>query len=306
MTDELFQPRMGFAVSPLVELAREKTPARILVGRAGGGYLTPTHLQLRADHAAARDAVQRDLQLEDLGDEFVAQHRLFLVQTAASSKAEFLLRPDLGRCLSEGARLKVAQGAGAQGHRQKRPNAPATSHTSACPPVPLVPVPRTLQIVIGDGLSATAVTTQVPGLLPALIKSAQSAGWNVGQPFVVRYCRVGVMNEIGELLTPDVVVLLIGERPGLATAESLSAYMAYRPQAGDTDAQRNLISNIHARGVSHDAAVVRILDLATQMIERQTSGVEVKERLPAMVTTDGSGDSTAIRWADPEPRIQYE
>jgi ethanolamine ammonia-lyase small subunit len=95
------------------------------------------------------------------------------------------------------------------------------------------------------------------------------------------------MNDVGERLEPDVVVLLIGERPGLATAESLSAYMAYRPKPGDTDAQRNLISNIHARGVSHEAAVVRILDLAAQMVERQRSGVEIKERLPSREIESG-------------------
>ena len=88
------------------------------------------------------------------------------------------------------------------------------------------------------------------------------------------------MNDLGELLQPKVVVLLIGERPGLATAESLSAYMAYQPRAGHNDSNRNLISNIHARGVSTEAAASRIIDLAEQMMRRQTSGVEIKEELP--------------------------
>jgi ethanolamine ammonia-lyase small subunit len=94
---------------------------------------------------------------------------------------------------------------------------------------------------------------------------------------VVRYCRVGVLNDVGELLNPEVVVLLIGERPGLATAESLSAYMAYRPRSGHTDAQRNLISNIHARGVGHEEAAARVLALAEMMRRLQGSGVAVKE-----------------------------
>ena len=89
----------------------------------------------------------------------------------------------------------------------------------------------------------------MPALLPLLRQGAGERGWSFGRPFVVRYCRVGVLNDVGELLDPAVVVLLIGERPGLATAESLSAYLAYRPRPGHTDAQRNLISNIHARGV---------------------------------------------------------
>jgi ethanolamine ammonia-lyase small subunit len=134
-----------------------------------------------------------------------------------------------------------------------------------------------LQIVIGDGLSATAVGAQVPALLPALTNEAAQRGWRIGQPFAVRYCRVGLLNHIGDLLDPVVAVLLIGERPGLATAESLSAYLAYRPRPGHTDAQRNLISNIHARGVSCADAVRRILALAEKMRTTQSSGVAVKE-----------------------------
>jgi ethanolamine ammonia-lyase small subunit len=134
-------------------------------------------------------------------------------------------------------------------------------------------------VVIGDGLSAAAVAAQVPRLLPLLEAGARQRGWNFGRPFAVRYCRVGVLNDIGELLDPAVVVLLIGERPGLATAESLSAYMAYRPRPGHTDAQRNLVSNIHDRGVPPAAAAPRILALADTMRRLQTSGVEVKEDL---------------------------
>jgi ethanolamine ammonia-lyase small subunit len=113
-----------------------------------------------------------------------------------------------------------------------------------------------------------------------LAEKARLLGWTLGQPFAIRYCRVGVMNPVGELLRAKVVVLLIGERPGLATAESLSAYMAYQPRAGHNDSKRNLISNIHVRGVSTEAAAMRIIDLAEQMMRRQTSGVEIKEELP--------------------------
>ncbi|HEY4677010.1 MAG TPA: ethanolamine ammonia-lyase light chain EutC, partial [Candidatus Angelobacter sp.] len=113
-----------------------------------------------------------------------------------------------------------------------------------------------------------------------LAEKARLRGWMLGQPFAVQYCRVGVMNDVGELLQPKVLVLLIGERPGLATAESLSAYMAYQPRAGHNDSNRNLISNIHARGVSTEAAASRIIDLAAQMMQCQTSGVKIKEELP--------------------------
>jgi ethanolamine ammonia-lyase small subunit len=237
----------------LLQAIRARTPARLLVGRAGPAYRTATQLELRQDHAAALDAVHAELDLDrDFGPEFVARWQLFEVATQAGSKAEYLLRPDLGRRLSDAAR------------------ADAVRHC---------PAGADLQVVVGDGLSAAAVRAQVPALLPLLEQEARRHGWQFGRPFVVRHCRVGVLNDVGELLNPAVVVLLIGERPGLATAESLSAYLAYRPRPGHTDAQRNLISNIHARGVPPAAAAVRIAALAEKLRRLQTSGVAVKEEL---------------------------
>ena len=245
----------GLSIWPnLIQKIRARTPARVLADRTGAAYRTATQLQLRQDHAAARDAVRAEFELErDLGAEFVERWKLFAVSTMAVSREEYLRRPDLGRRLDENARKLLLA------HCARNAD---------------------LQIVIGDGLSVTAVSSQVPALLPLLAAKAQSRGWAVGQPFAVEYCRVGLMNDLGELLQPKVVVLLIGERPGLATAESLSAYMAYQPRAGHNDSNRNLISNIHARGVSAEAAASRIIDLAEQMMRRQTSGVEVKEELP--------------------------
>jgi len=140
-----------------------------------------------------------------------------------------------------------------------------------------------LQITIGDGLSVTAVAQQVPRLLPLLCEGAKTRAWSVGETFVIRHCRVGILNDIGELLAPTVAVLLIGERPGLATAESLSAYMAYQPKASDTDANRNLISNIHTRGLSTEQATQRILNLAASMMKTQKSGCELREELPPAI-----------------------
>jgi ethanolamine ammonia-lyase small subunit len=238
----------------LIEKIRARTPARVLADRTGAAYRTATQLQLRQDHAAARDAVRAEFELErDLGAELVERWKLFVVSTMATSKEEFLQRPDLGRRLDENARAQLLE---------------------QCP------LNADLQIVIGDGLSVTAVSTQVPALLPLLAEKARSRGWTLGQPFAVKHCRVGLMNDLGELLQTKVVVLLIGERPGLATAESLSAYMAYQPRAGHNDSNRNLISNIHARGVSAEAAASRVIDLAEQMMQRRTSGVEIKEELP--------------------------
>jgi ethanolamine ammonia-lyase small subunit len=238
----------------LIEKIRARTPARVLAGRTGAAYRTATHLQLRQDHAAARDAVRVEFELErDLGAEFVERWKLFCVSTMAASKEEYLRRPDLGRRLDGNARGLLA------------------AHCA---------LNADLQIVIGDGLSVMAVSTQVPALLPMLAEKARSRGWTLGQPFAVEYCRVGVMNDLGELLQPTAVVLLIGERPGMAIAESLSAYMAYQPRAAHNDSNRNLISNIHGRGVSTEAATMRIIELAEQMMRRQTSGVEIKEELP--------------------------
>ena len=119
---------------------------------------------------------------------------------------------------------------------------------------------------------------QIPSLLPLLASHVRVHNWQFGQPFVIHHGRVGLLNEIGEILDPTVAVLLIGERPGLATAESLSAYMAYRPRIGHDDAQRNLVSNIHACGVTHEDAVRRIVLMAAQMMYHKTSGVAVKEQ----------------------------
>ncbi len=237
----------------LVDKIRARTPARVLIDRAGAAYRSSTQLELRAAHAAARDAVRAELNMEhDLGLEFIRRWELFEAQTRARSKDEYLLRPDLGRSFAENSIGQI---------------------TSMCPWAP------DLQVVIGDGLSVTAVAAQVPPLLPLIAKQAEHRNWKLGRPCVVRYCRVGIMNHVGELLRPQIVVLLIGERPGLATAESLSAYMAFRPRAGDNDARRNLISNIHGRGVPVETAALRIMNLAEQMRARQLSGTRLKEDL---------------------------
>jgi ethanolamine ammonia-lyase small subunit len=235
-----------------------RTPARILTGRAGAAYRTATWLELRADHAAARDAVHAELDLErDLGALLVARWGLFEVSTQATTKREFLLHPELGRSLSDRARSELIE---------------------RCP------TECDFQVAIADGLSATAVREQVPVLLPLLAAEAMSQGWRLGQPFVVRHGRVGILNNIGEILNPTIVVLLIGERPGLATTDSLSAYMAFRPRQGHDDAHRNVISNIHERGITAEQAVPRIIDLVRQMVQLETSGVAIKERSMAALS----------------------
>lgn len=240
----------------IVRRIRARTPARLLVGRAGAAYRTGTQLALREAHAAARDAVRAELDLETaLGSAFVKQWGLFEVWTQSGAKDEYLLRPDLGRRFNDASRAELLK---------------------------LCSLGNDLQIAIGDGLSVPAVAVQVPLLLPLLYEGAKERGWTLGQTFVIHHCRVGILNEIGELLAPQVAVLLIGERPGLATAESLSAYMAYKPRRSHSDAHRNLISNIHSRGVGPHDAAVRILNLATQLMKMGTSGCNVRAELPPL------------------------
>jgi len=246
--DNSLSPQLAWP--EIVRKIRARTAARIFVER-GTSYTTQMELELRAAHASAVDAVWTEFDLhKDFPPDFVAQWQLFQVSSQAESKSQFLLRPDFGRKLDDAGKSLIAQ---------------------RCLRAP------DFQIVIGDGLSGSAISEQVPALFPLLEQRARAKGWSIGLSFVVRYCRVGIMNDIGDLLSPRVIVLLIGERPGLATAASLSAYMAYCPISGRTDADRNLISNIHARGIHAEEAADRIADLALRMMTLKRSGTTLKE-----------------------------
>jgi ethanolamine ammonia-lyase small subunit len=253
------KPDAALSIPGLPEIVRKirtRTPARLLVGRAGAAYRTGTQLDLREAHAAARDAVRAELDLEKaFGKAFMQSWELFEVRTKARLKDEYLLRPDLGRHFDDHSRERIE---------------------SRCS------CNNDLQIAIGDGLSVPAIAAQVPRLLPLLCDGAKERHWTMGRTFAIHHCRVGILNEIGELLKPRVAVLLIGERPGLTTAESLSCYMAYRPSSSHADANRNVISNIHARGLNPQEAAARILNLTAQMMKMGTSGYLLNEELPAL------------------------
>lgn len=237
-------------ISETVRRIRARTPARILVGRTGASYRTSIQLDLREAHAAARDAVRGELTLSAIFDApFIQAGNLCEVSTRARDKNQYLLRPDLGRRFDDPSQVILQQ---------------------RCSP------DAGLLIAIGDGLSVSAVCSQVPSLLPLLLKGAMQCQWSTsGAIPVIRHCRVGILNELGELLNPTVAVLLIGERPGLASAESLSAYMAYRPRANHSDVNRNVISNIHPRGLSPAQAAERILTLAALMRKNSASGYPI-------------------------------
>jgi ethanolamine ammonia-lyase small subunit len=222
------------------------TTARIGVGRAGPRYRTASQLLFQADHAVTQDALYRDVNpqlLQELG--------LFTVQTKVTGgKQEYLLRPDLGRMLSDEARRVIAE------RCVKNPD---------------------VQLVVGDGLSAAAVEANLRQMLPVIQQGVQAAGLKLGTPFFVQHARVGIMNDVGDLLQPEVVILLIGERPGLGRADSLSAYMAYRPKTGDTDGDRDVICNIfEAGGTNPLEAGAFVVQLAQKMRRHQASGVKLK------------------------------
>ena len=224
----------------------DSTSARIGVGRAGPRYRTASLLLFQGDHAVTQDALYRDVD-QKLLDEF----NLFTVQTKITGgKQEYLLRPDLGRLLNDGAKRIINEKC------QKNVN---------------------VQLVVGDGLSAAAVEANLRQMFPVVKQGVQTAGLTFGTPFFIKYARVGVMNDVGELIKPDVVILLIGERPGLGRAESMSAYMGYKPKYGDTDADRDVVCNIFENGGTNPLeGGAFVVQIAQKMRKNQASGVKLK------------------------------
>ena len=223
---------------------RASTAARVCTGRAGPRPRTQALLRFLADHSRSKDTV-----LKEVPPEWVQKHGLLEVQSEISDKNLYLTRPDMGR------RLSV--------------NAIETLKTQ-CKANPDV------QVVISDGLSTDAITANYDEILPPLLKGLELAGMNVGTPFFVRYGRVKIEDQIGELLGAKVVILLVGERPGLGQSESLSCYAVYSPRMATTvEADRTCISNIHRGGTPPVEAAAVIVDLAKRMLEQKASGISM-------------------------------
>jgi ethanolamine ammonia-lyase small subunit len=234
---------------------RRRTPARLGVGRAGPRYTTVSLLKLRADHARAVDAVRGEV-----GRGFAARHGMIEVRSRAHSRDEFLLRPELGRRLvpeSERA-LRRIDGRMQHGSGAGRSRDAATSRP-------------TILIVIGDGLSSAAVEAHAPALARAL-RARLARRYRLLKPIFVRNARVRIEDHIGEIVRPDLICMLVGERPGLATAESLSAYALYRPRLDSQESDRTVISNIHPGGLKIAAAAARIAEVIDQAIAHRASG----------------------------------
>ena len=220
-----------------------RTTARIGVGRAGPRLKTRTMLTLRADHAKARDAVFADVKQEVLD-----QAGLFTVQSCCTDKNVYVTRPDLGRRLSDEA---------VQTLRLKS-----------------VMEPDVL-IYAADGLSSTAIEANLMKILPVLTEALKAKGLKLGTPFFLKYGRVASQDHVSEVLRPKVVCTLIGERPGLATAESMSAYIAYKATVGMPEARRTVVSNIHRNGTAAVEAGAYIAEVICKILEQKASGVEL-------------------------------
>ena len=220
---------------------KERTPARLGCGKAGARYKTLTMLRFRADHAAAQDTV-----FSQVPEDFAESHGMVEVQTRCHDKDEYLTRPDLGRCFDEENSRKIRQA---------------------------VPGKPRVQIVIGDGLSSAAILENAMDCTAAIRDGLKLRGIETGNPIFVRYCRVGAGDAVGDITGCEVVCVLVGERPGLVTDKSMSAYITYRPHTGVLESARTVVSNIHAQGTPAVEAGAHIAGLLETILRKQVSGV---------------------------------
>jgi ethanolamine ammonia-lyase small subunit len=234
---------------------RQLTGARIALGRAGGSLPTAAMLDFQLAHARARDAVHLEFdaagverQLEERG------YRALRVHSAAANRACYLQRPDLGRRLDESSRATLRAFTRAGGE-------------SGCDAV----------FVIADGLSALAAHSHAVVVFELACRALARQGWRLAPVVVAEQSRVALGDEIGHLLGAAQVAILIGERPGLSSADSLGIYLTYAPRVGRTDGERNCISNIRADGLTYDSAARKLVYLMTQARHLRLTGVALKD-----------------------------
>ncbi|WP_338583326.1 ethanolamine ammonia-lyase subunit EutC [Pseudomonas sp. MAG733B] len=251
--------------NPWLEL-RRLTPARIALGRTGTSMPTRAQLDFQYAHAQARDAVHLPFDHPALRSQLAERgHESVLLHSAAIDRYSYLQRPDLGRKLS---------GDSAQVLRD---------YASANPGgVDLV-------IVIADGLSALAVHRHTLPFLARLEEQVRAENWTVAPVILVEQGRVAVADEVGELLGAKMTVILIGERPGLSSPDSLGLYFTYNPKVGLTDAYRNCISNVRLEGLSYGMAAHRLLYLMREACRRQLSGVNLKDEAQVQTLESDAG-----------------
>lgn len=225
---------------------KAKTPARLGMGRAGARYKTATMLRFRADHAAAQDSV-----FSMVREDFAEKNGYVPVQTRCRDKDEYLTRPDLGRRFDEENQAIIRR----------------------------VCENRRVVLVIGDGLSAAAVEANAPDCAAAVRQGLKTCGIELGESLFVRYCRVGASDHIGQITDCELVCMLVGERPGLVTNESMSAYITYRPRIGIPESSRTVVSNIHRQGISAVEAGAHIASLIDRMLRQKASGVAFRREV---------------------------
>jgi len=226
-----------------LERMKKRTTARIGVGRCGPRLGTQTFLKLRADHAGARDSVFKDVDAD-----LIRRLGLETVESMAGDKNTYLTRPDLGRKLSPEAEDFLKQ---------------RCAHNVD------------VQIYAADGLSSTALEANLERILPVLMDGLTSKGVSVGTPFYMRYGRVGAEDAVAELIGAKVVCVLLGERPGLATAESMSAYIVYNAHVGIPESKRTVVSNIHKNGLTAVEAGAYIVEVIQMILDQKASGVDL-------------------------------
>lgn len=223
---------------------KQRTSARLGIGRAGTRFKTDILLRFRADHAAAQDAV-----FNDVPKELLDELELFEVTTECESRDQYITRPDLGRKISSEG-IKVIE--------------------ERCKKNP------TVQLLLSDGLSSTAIEANAKNAIPAILNGLKGYGINAGTTFFVKYGRVGAGDHVSEILDADVVCILIGERPGLTTAESMSAYITYKAYVGIPEAKRTVVSNIHRDGTTAAEAGAHIATLIKKILDAKASGQDLK------------------------------
>ena len=220
---------------------KSRTPARLGSGKAGPRYKTLTMLRFRADHAAAQDSV-----FSEVDTEFAKKYDLLPTKTRCDSKEEYLTRPDLGRLFDE-HNAKAIKG--------------------------VIDTPPRVQMVIGDGLSSAAIIANAMDCLAAIKDGLKARGIQTGKDIFVKYCRVGAGDAVGDITGCELVCVLVGERPGLVTDKSMSAYITYKPHTGVSESARTVVSNIHAQGTPAVEAGAHIAELIEKILKKKVSGV---------------------------------
>ena len=272
---------------------RRFTPARIALGRAGGSMPTGALLEFRLAHARARDALLRPLDEEKLAADLADASGLEVLRLASAARDldEFLLRPDLGRRLHDAsvafleARTRpVTSGLENPGSQEDGSSSPLGNPPGQDKP--------DLVICVSEGLSTLAAETHAASVVAALVPDLRADGWSLAPVCLVRRGRVAIEDHIGGLLGARLALMLLGERPGLISPDSLGAYLVHSPRRGNTDAARNCVSNISALGLTPEQAAGKLRWLLTEARRRSISGVELKDEAPVALV--GAGPAGAI------------